>query len=78
LSRRITFGVVGGYGATGSAVVSELRKSSNGEVAIAGRDSAKAKALAAQFDGGVSASAVDVLDDRALDAFCQRCSIIIN
>lgn len=72
------FGVVGGYGATGRAVVSELCKSSSGEIAVAGRDPTKAKALATQFDGRVSATVVDALDDRALDAFCQQCSIIIN
>jgi hypothetical protein len=46
-------------------VVSELRKSGVGEVLAGGRDAAK----------GVP---VDVLDDRSLDDFCRRCSIIVN
>ena len=58
------FGVIGGYGATGSVVVSELRKSGDGEVLIGGRDAAK----------GVR---VDVLDARSLDDFCRRCLIVI-
>jgi hypothetical protein len=59
------FGVIGGYGATGSVVVSELRKSGDGEVLIGGRDAAK----------GVR---VDVLDARSLDDFCRRCLIVIT
>lgn len=72
------FGVVGGYGATGRAVVSELWKSCEREILIAGRDLAKGKALATQFDKKVSAARLDVLDDSALNAFCQQCSIIVN
>ena len=60
-----TFGVIGGYGATGSVVVSELRKRCGEEVLIGGRDAAK----------GVR---VDVLDAVSLDDFCRRCSIVIN
>ena len=69
---------MGGYGATGKAVVSELWKSCLGDIAIAGRDATKARALAAQFDKRVTATSVDVLDNSALDAFCEQCSIIIN
>jgi hypothetical protein len=57
--------VIGGYGATGSVVVSELRKSGVGEVLIGGRDAAKG-------------TPVDILDARSLDDFCRRCSIIVN
>jgi saccharopine dehydrogenase (NAD+, L-lysine forming) len=78
LNQRATFGIVGGYGATGRAVVSELHKSSNGEIVIAGRDLTQAKALAAQFDNRVSAMRVDVMDRRALEEFCQTCSIVVN
>jgi len=60
-----TFGVIGGYGATGSVVVSELRKSGEGEILIGGRDAARD-------------TRVDVLDARSLDDFCRRCSIIVN
>jgi hypothetical protein len=56
-----TFGAIGGYGATGSVVASELRKSGVGEVLIGGRDAAKG-------------TPVDILDARSLDDFCRRCA----
>jgi hypothetical protein len=55
MSRAITFGIVGGYGATGRAVASELWKSCDAEILIGGRDSAKGKVLAAEFNSRVSA-----------------------
>jgi Saccharopine dehydrogenase NADP binding domain len=78
MSRNVTFGVVGGYGATGSAVVSELLKSGDGEILIGGHDLSKGAALAAKLGSRVSATQLDVLDPRSLDDFCSRCSIIIN
>jgi saccharopine dehydrogenase (NAD+, L-lysine-forming) len=78
MSRNITFGIVGGYGATGKIVASELRKSSDGEILIGGRDAEKGKTLAAEFDGRASAAHLDILDDHSLDDFCGRCSIIVN
>ena len=78
MSRTFTFGIVGGYGATGRSVAAELWKSCDGEILIGGRDLAKAKALAAEFDNRTSAAHLDVLDARSLDDFCSRCSIIVN
>jgi saccharopine dehydrogenase (NAD+, L-lysine forming) len=78
MTKAITFGVVGGYGASGRIVVSELHKSCNGEVLIGGRDLAKGKAFAAEFERGVSAVHLDVLDAHSLDEFCGRCSIVVN
>jgi len=78
MSRTVTFGIVGGYGATGRIVASELWKSSDGEILIGGRDLAKGQALAAEFDNRVSAVHLDVLDPHSLDEFCSRCSIIVN
>lgn len=78
MTNRATFGVVGGYGATGRVVVSELHKSCDGEIFIGGRDLTRGKALAAEFDGGVLTAQVDVFDAVSLDEFCSRCSIIIN
>ncbi len=72
------FGIVGGYGATGRIVASELWKSCDREILIGGRDLAKGKALAAEFDGRVSAAHLDILDGHSLDDFCSRCSIIVN
>jgi saccharopine dehydrogenase (NAD+, L-lysine-forming) len=73
-----TFGIVGGSGATGRAVVSELVKSSDGEILIGGRDLARATASAAKLGGRISAAHLDVLDAGSLDEFCGRCSIIVN
>lgn len=72
------FGIVGGYGATGGAVVAELLKSREGEILIGGRDLNKAKIFAAKFGSRVSATQLDVLNAGSLDDFCSRCSIIIN
>ncbi|HEY6968281.1 MAG TPA: saccharopine dehydrogenase NADP-binding domain-containing protein [Candidatus Angelobacter sp.] len=72
------FGIVGGYGATGRVVVSELRKSCDGEILVGGRDLVKANALAAEFDGRVAPAQLDVLDATSLDEFCSRCTIIVN
>jgi hypothetical protein len=50
MSRDITFGIVGGYGATGRMVASELWKSSDGQILIGGRDVDKGRVFAAEFD----------------------------
>ncbi len=78
MSRTHTFGVVGGYGATGSAVVTALLQSCDGEILIGGRDLNKATASAANRGSRVSAAHVVVQDDRSLDEFCRRCSIVVN
>jgi len=78
MNQRFTFGVIGGYGATGKNAVAELCKSGSGEILIGGRDPGKAGALAAQFEGRVSPAPVDVFDAGSLDDFCRRCSIIVN
>ena len=78
MSRAATFGIVGGYGATGRIVVSELLKTCDGEILVGGRDLAKGKSLAAEFDQRVSALSLDVLDANSLDNFCSQCSIIVN
>lgn len=78
MSRPVTFGIVGGYGATGRIVASELRRSGDGEILIGGRDLAQAQALAAEFDSRASAAQLDILDVHSLDDFCRRCSIIVN
>ncbi len=78
MSRTATFGIVGGYGATGRVVASELWKSCNGEILIGGRDLTKGQALAAEFDNRVSAANLDIFLSHSLDDFCSRCSIIVN
>src|SRR6516225_6583828 len=78
MSQTVRFGIVGGSGATGRMVVSELWKSCPGEIRIGGRDLARGKSLAATFDGRVSAVELDVLDAPSLDRFCSDCSIIVH
>jgi short subunit dehydrogenase-like uncharacterized protein len=78
VSGTVTFGIVGGYGATGRIVASELWKSCEGEILIGGRDLAKGKTLAAEFDSRASAAHLDVLDAHSVDDFCGRSSIIVN
>jgi len=78
MSESITVGVVGGYGATGKVVVSELWNSTNWQIRIGGRDPAQAEALAAEFDQRVSAVQVNVLNANSLDHYCRQCSIVVN
>jgi saccharopine dehydrogenase (NAD+, L-lysine-forming) len=78
MSRNVTFGIVGGYGATGRVVASELWKSCDGQILIGGRDLAQGKALAAEFDSRASAAHLDIFDADSLDDFCSRCSIVVN
>ena len=77
-TQKSTFGIVGGYGATGRAVVAELLKSGDGELVIGGRDPAKLKSFTAGLGSRVSAARVDALDAASLDEFCSRCSVIVN
>lgn len=72
------FGVVGGYGATGRVVVSELLRSDAGPILVGGRDAAKLSAVASQCRAKISALRVDVTHPHLLDEFCNRCSVIIN
>ena len=78
VTRSAIFGIVGGYGATGSAVASELHKSCDAEIVIGGRDLGKGKAFAEKFVNRVSAVRLDVFDERELEDFCSRCSIVVN
>ncbi|HKD81562.1 MAG TPA: saccharopine dehydrogenase NADP-binding domain-containing protein [Candidatus Angelobacter sp.] len=78
MERTHTFGVVGGYGATGSVVVTELLRSGDGTILIGGRDLNKATSSAAELGDRVSGARVNALDARSLHDFCGRCSIIVN
>jgi hypothetical protein len=78
MSQSVRFGVVGGYGATGRVVVSELCKSCPGEIRIGGRDLARGKALAETLDGRVSAAQLDVLDPPSMDRFCSERAVIVH
>lgn len=78
MNRPFSFGVVGGYGGTGAAVVTQLSKCCKDEILIGGRKLDKAHGLAAQFHGKVSATHLEVLDAGSLDEFCGRCAVVIN
>ena len=78
MSGKATFGILGGYGATGKVVVAELFNRCDGEILIGGRDLAKAQAVASQFNARVSSARLDVLDAASLDDFCGRCSVVVN
>jgi len=76
--RRAEYGIAGGYGATGSVVVSELHKTTAAQILIGGRDHAKGNTLAATLGDRVSAARLDVQDARSLDDFCGQCFTIVN
>jgi saccharopine dehydrogenase (NAD+, L-lysine forming) len=78
MGRNFTFGVVGGYGATGRAVAAELGKSCGGAILLGGRDLARATGAAAELDGRGTAARLEVLDAGSLEEFCGRCAIVVN
>jgi saccharopine dehydrogenase (NAD+, L-lysine-forming) len=78
MNQSVTFGIIGGYGATGRIVAAELAKSDHGKILIGGRNLAAAQALAAELPGRVSAAHLDILNDQSLNDFCRRCSIVVN
>ncbi|RNG36062.1 saccharopine dehydrogenase NADP-binding domain-containing protein [Streptomyces botrytidirepellens] len=76
-----TIGVLGGYGAVGSAVVRRLHRAGTGPLLVAGRDTARATALVRSLDHAgppVEALAVDLDDPASLDLFTARCRLIVN
>ena len=77
MSGRADFGVIGGYGATGAVVVSELAGRGGEGVLIGGRDAKRAAELAARVPGTIAVP-VNVLDANQLDAFCARCRVVVN
>ena len=78
MDRPFTFGIVGGYGATGRVVTAALCNSATGPVLIGGRDLAKGQAVASEFAACATATSVDVNDADELEEFCSRCSVIVN
>ena len=58
--------------------MAELLKSTAAGLLIGGRDPATLDSVAAESGSRVSAQRVDVLDEASLDAFCRRCSVILN
>lgn len=72
-------GLLGGCGAVGAQVAQRLRKHDIGEVLIGGRDRAAGHALITERLGGAGEFVqVDLNHDDELDAFCARCTIVVN
>ncbi|MEV7017868.1 saccharopine dehydrogenase NADP-binding domain-containing protein [Streptomyces sp. NPDC093991] len=74
-------GVIGGYGAVGSAVVRRLHRAGVHPLLVAGRDRGRAEALVAGLpEGGpeVGALAVDLTDPDSLDRFTEGCRLVVN
>jgi hypothetical protein len=77
-TQRSAFGIVGGYGRTGRAIVTELLRSGDDELLIGGRDPERLKSVTAELGSRGSAARVDVLDAASLDEFCGRCRVVVN
>ncbi|MFF8102301.1 saccharopine dehydrogenase NADP-binding domain-containing protein [Streptomyces sp. NPDC014986] len=74
-------GVLGGYGAVGSAVVRRLHRAGTHPLLVGGRDRDRAEALAAGLPGGgpeAGGMAVDLTDAGSLDRFAARCRLVVN
>ena len=78
MNRSATFGVIGGSGSTAKAVAKELRRSTDKQILIGGRNLANAEAVAANLGVAVSAIRVDIRDAQSLEDFCGRSSIVVN
>jgi len=80
----VLIGVVGGYGAVGSAVVSRLDRSRpqsavDYRLRVGGRGQRRADRLVREeLAGRGEAMAVDVYDDAALRRFCEGCQLVVN
>lgn len=72
-------GVLGGYGAVGSATARLLRERGDVTLRIGGRDPDRAARFVSDDLGGAGeAIAVDVYDEEALARFCDGCRLVVN
>jgi len=71
-------GVVGGTGAVGRSVASQLASWRQYRVRIGSRNAASAQALTASLEGATEWVFVDVQDVSSLAAFCAGCAAIVN
>ncbi|MEU4998144.1 saccharopine dehydrogenase NADP-binding domain-containing protein [Streptomyces sp. NPDC021622] len=67
-------GILGGYGAVGSAVVRRLLQAGIGPLLVGGRDPSRAEAV---LGTDVSTAAVDLWGP-TLDSFVSRCRLVVN
>ncbi|MFF5481859.1 hypothetical protein ACFY5C_31665 [Streptomyces sp. NPDC012935] len=71
-------GIIGGYGAVGTAAARCLYAAGGVRLRIGGRDADAAARLAGTLGEGVEAMAVDVADDRSTAAFGRGCHALLN
>lgn len=71
-------GVVGGYGAVGTAAVAELAAGGGVRLRIGGRDLDRAAAAAAGLPVAAEGVAVDVGDPAGLASFAAGCAVLLN
>ncbi|MGW6602211.1 saccharopine dehydrogenase NADP-binding domain-containing protein [Streptomyces sp. NPDC055036] len=76
-------GVIGGYGAVGSAVVRRLHRAGAAPLLVGGRDPSRAKTLVTSLragggDGEIGTTTVDLTDPASLDRFASRCRLVVN
>ncbi|MFI6785112.1 saccharopine dehydrogenase NADP-binding domain-containing protein [Micromonospora sp. NPDC050276] len=81
MSDTTTIGILGGYGAVGSAVARRLHQSTAASLLVAGRDLGRAENLVRSLGTGSALAepvAVDLADPSALDRFAARCDLLVN
>ncbi len=73
-------GILGGYGAVGSAVVRRLYRAGIGPLVVAGRDPARAEVCVASLGAAPASVSVQAVDlwDASLDSFLARCRLVVN
>ncbi|MEM7482780.1 MAG: saccharopine dehydrogenase NADP-binding domain-containing protein [Acidobacteriota bacterium] len=69
--------IVGGYGATGEVVATELLRLTDCAIRIGGRDRGRAEGLSARLGPRVSGHRMDVFEP-SLAAFCAGASVVVN
>ncbi len=75
---RTTYGIIGGYGAAGQVVTSELLRSTSAGILVGGRDAGKAEAFASNAGERILAQRVDIFEGASLEEFCGRCEVVVN
>ncbi|MER7458854.1 saccharopine dehydrogenase NADP-binding domain-containing protein [Micromonospora sp. NPDC126480] len=69
--------VIGGYGAVGRVVATTLARDPANEVVVAGRDRARAAALARSGPGRLTAHRLDLDDLRGLDGLLTNAAVVV-
>lgn len=78
MSKDITIGIVGGYGAIGNIISEELLKNSAYRLRIGGRNREKINKRVIALGERASGKKVDIHDGDELEVFCEGCALIIN